>query len=56
MSRALGDGVILVLRQGDEELLDSEGLPSLRSLQDLRSGPCHVRWLTRIEVQLLVAR
>lgn len=53
---ALGDGVIVVLRQGDEELLDSEGLPALRSLQDLRSGPRHVRWLTRIEVQLPVAR
>jgi len=33
-------------------LLDSEGLPSLRSLQDLRPGPRHVRWPTRIEVLL----
>ena len=48
----LGDGVILVLRQGDDELLDSDGLPGLRSLQDLRPGPRHVRWVQRIEVQL----
>ncbi len=48
----LGDGVIVVLRQGDDELLDVDGLPALRSLQDLRSGPRHVRWLQRIEVLL----
>ena len=48
----LGDGGVVVLRQGESELLDSEGLPSLRSLQDLRPGPRHVRWLTRIEVLL----
>jgi len=53
---ALGDGVIVVLRQGTDELLDTDGLPSLRSLQDARSGPRHVRWLARIEVQLPVAR
>ncbi len=49
---ALGDGVIVVLRQGSDELLDIDGLPGLRSLQDTRSGPRHVRWLIRIEVQL----
>ena len=47
---ALGDGVILVLRQGETELLEADGLPALRSLQDLRSGPRHVRWLARIDV------
>lgn len=47
---ALGDGVILVLRQGETDLLEADGLPALRSLQDLRSGPRHVRWLARIEV------
>ncbi len=46
----LGDGVIVVFRQGEDELLDVDGLPALRSLQDLRSGPRHVRWLQRIEV------
>lgn len=53
---ALGDGVIVVLREGNDELLDTDGLPGLRSLQDTRSGPRHVRWLTRIEAQLPAAR
>lgn len=48
----LGDGVVVVLRQGNDELLDTDGLPTLRSLQDLRPGPRHVRWLQRIEVLL----
>lgn len=52
----IGDGVIVVLRQGADELLDTEGLPALRSLQDLRPGPRHVRWLQRIEVRLPDAR
>ena len=49
---ALGDGVVVVLRQGNDELLDTDGLPALRSLQDLRPGPRHVRWLQRVEVLL----
>ena len=49
---ALGDGVIVVVRQSNDELLDTDGLPGLRSLQDTRPGPRHVRWLARIEVQL----
>ena len=49
---SLGDGVILVLRQDDDELLESDGLPGLRSLHDLRSGPRHVRWVTQIELIL----
>ena len=49
---SMGDGVIVVLRHGNEELLESDGLPALRSLQDDRSGPRHVRWLQRIEVLL----
>jgi hypothetical protein len=52
----LGDGVIVVLRQGNDELLDSDGLPALRSLQDSRPGPRHVRWLARIEVLVPTAR
>jgi hypothetical protein len=47
---SLGDGVVLVLRHGNDELLDTDGLPALRSLQDLRPGPRHVRWLNKIEV------
>lgn len=53
---AVGDSVIVVLRQGADELLDSDGLPALRSLQDLRPGPRHVRWLQRIEVLLPAGR
>ena len=49
---SLGDGVIVVLRHGPDELLDTDGFASLRSLQDLRPGPRHVRWLKAIEVQL----
>jgi Oxidoreductase molybdopterin binding domain len=52
----LGDGVIVVLREGGDELLDTDGLPALRSLQDLRSGPRHVRWLQRIEVLVPAGR
>jgi DMSO/TMAO reductase YedYZ molybdopterin-dependent catalytic subunit len=47
---SLGDGVLVVLRQGGEDLLETDGLPALRSLQDLRPGPRHVRWLTRVEL------
>ena len=53
---ALGNGVIVVLRQSNDELLDTDGLPGLRSLQDNRPGPRHVRWLTRIAVQLSAER
>lgn len=49
---ALGDGVIVVMREGTDELLERDGLPALRSLQDIRSGPRHVRWLKTIEVVL----
>lgn len=49
---APGDGVIVVLRQGNDELLDTDGWPGLRSMQDIRPGPRHVRWLASIEVQL----
>lgn len=54
---SLGDGVIVVLRQDNVDLLEVEGfLPALRSFQDLRSGPRHVRWLTQIEVLLPASR
>ena len=49
---SLGDSVVLVLREGALDLIERDGLPALRSLQDLRSGPRHVRWLARIEVLL----
>jgi DMSO/TMAO reductase YedYZ molybdopterin-dependent catalytic subunit len=47
---SLGEGVLVVLRQANEDLLETDGLPALRSLQDLRPGPRHVRWLTRVEL------
>ncbi len=49
---ALGDGGVVVLRQGSDDLLDTDGLPALRSLHDLRPGPRHVRWLQRVDVLL----
>ena len=48
----LGDGVVLVLREGADDLLEKDGFPGLRSLQDLRSGPRHVRWLQSLDVLL----
>ncbi|WP_439113537.1 molybdopterin-dependent oxidoreductase [Hydrogenophaga sp.] len=50
---ALGDGVILVRSQDGRDLIAADGLPALRSLQDTRSGPRHVRWLERIEVRVV---
>lgn len=50
---ALGEGVILVRSQDGRDVLAADGLPALRSLQDTRSGPRHVRWLDRIEVRVL---
>jgi DMSO/TMAO reductase YedYZ molybdopterin-dependent catalytic subunit len=50
---ALGEGVILVRSQDGRDILAADGLPALRSLQDTRSGPRHVRWLERIEVRVV---
>jgi DMSO/TMAO reductase YedYZ molybdopterin-dependent catalytic subunit len=50
---ALGESVILVRSQDGRDILAADGLPALRSLQDIRSGPRHVRWLERIEVRVL---
>jgi DMSO/TMAO reductase YedYZ molybdopterin-dependent catalytic subunit len=50
---ALGEGVILVRSQDGRDLISADGLPALRSLQDTRSGPRHVRWLERIEVRVV---
>jgi hypothetical protein len=47
-----GEDVLVLLRHGDDDLLARDGLPSLRALQDLRSGPRHVRWLTSVDVRL----
>lgn len=47
-----GEDVLVVLRHGEDDLPARDGLPSLRALQDLRSGPRHVRWLTVVDVRL----
>lgn len=52
----LGDDVLVLLQHGEDDLLARDGLPSLRSLQDVRPGPRHVRWLTSIEVLLAPSR
>lgn len=48
----LGDGVVVILRHNADELLETDGFATLRSLQDTRPGPRHVRWLNKIEVLL----
>jgi hypothetical protein len=52
----MGDDVLVLLRHGDDDLLARDGFPSLRSLQDLRPGPRHVRWLNSAEVLLAPSR
>jgi DMSO/TMAO reductase YedYZ molybdopterin-dependent catalytic subunit len=52
----LGDDVLVLLTHGDDDLLSRDGFPSLRSLQDLRPGPRHVRWLSSVEVLLAPSR
>ena len=48
----LGEDVLVLLRHGEDDLLARDGFPSLRSLQDVRPGPRHVRWLRSVEVLL----
>jgi len=52
----LGEDVLVLLTHGDDDLLSRDGFPSLRSLQDLRPGPRHVRWLSLVEVLLAPSR
>lgn len=51
-----GDDVLVLLHHGDDDLLARDGFPSLRSLQDVRPGPRHVRWLNSVEVLLAPGR
>ena len=51
-----GDDVLVLLQHGDDDLLARDGFPSLRSLQDIRPGPRHVRWLKSVEVLLAPSR
>lgn len=52
----MGDDVLVLLKHGDDDLLARDGFPSLRSLQDVRPGPRHVRWLNSVEVLLAPGR
>ncbi len=52
----MGDDVLVLLKHGDDDLLARDGFPSLRSLQDIRPGPRHVRWLTSVDVLLAPGR
>ncbi|MBI2744871.1 MAG: molybdopterin-dependent oxidoreductase [Burkholderiales bacterium] len=52
----MGDDVLVLLKHGDDDLLARDGFPSLRSLQDVRPGPRHVRWLTSVDVLLAPSR
>lgn len=47
----LGREVIVALDRDGRPLLDGEGRFALVSLGDLRSGPRHVKWLSRIDVR-----
>ncbi|MCL2830657.1 MAG: molybdopterin-dependent oxidoreductase [Betaproteobacteria bacterium] len=46
----LGEGVIVFFEKNGAPLDDIEGRLAMVSMQDLRTGPRHVRWLQGIEV------
>lgn len=48
---AVGDGVLVVFAKDGAPLDASEGRIALVSLQDLRTGPRHVKWLREVEVK-----
>lgn len=45
-----GDNVLVITAMNGKPLPASEGPYALRSLGDTRSGPRHVKWLSRVEV------
>lgn len=49
----VGAGVLVIFERDGVALADGEGRIALVSGRDLRSGPRHVRWLSRVEVRLL---
>lgn len=49
----VGAGVLVVFERDGQALGDGEGRIALVSGRDLRSGPRHVKWLSRIELKLL---
>lgn len=48
---SLGDGVLVFFEKNGKPLSEAEGRIAMVSQQDTRTGPRHVRWLERIEVQ-----
>ncbi len=48
---SIGREVIVAIERDAQPLRDGEGRFTLVSLADLRPGPRHVKWLTRIDVR-----
>lgn len=49
----IGAGVLVVFERDGHALDDGEGRIALLSGRDLRTGPRHVKWLSRIEIKPL---
>ena len=49
----IGAGALVVFERDGQPLADREGRIALVSARDLRTGPRSVRWLNRLEVQVL---
>ncbi|WP_273487848.1 molybdopterin-dependent oxidoreductase [Roseateles chitosanitabidus] len=49
----VGAGVLVVFERDGQALDDGEGRIALLSGRDLRAGPRHVKWLSRIEIRPL---
>lgn len=49
----IGGGVLVIFERDGRALDDGEGRIALVSGRDLRSGPRHVKWLSRIEIKPL---
>lgn len=50
---SIGDGVYVLVAKDSQPLDDSEGRFALLSMQDIHTGPRHVRWLKDIQAHLL---
>lgn len=49
----VGAGVLVIFERDGHALDDGEGRIALLSASDLRAGPRHVKWLSRIEIKPL---
>lgn len=50
----LGEGMVVFVERNGQALNEHEGQFALISMQDLRTGPRHVKWLKEIEVRKLL--